>query len=143
MRFKVEMGAMVEVPIYEGHKRGKNWMAVIQPDPNSPGGLRRDFQQTAKGKYYYMINGLKIGDPVEFGADYYTGGGKKHSKRWYGIVRDIGEDYIEIRQCKTVDDAFNGVAQTSIEELEAEANKLRERIKEIEAEIEKIKNDSK
>jgi hypothetical protein len=29
---------------------------------------------------------MKVGEAVEFGADYYTGSGKPDRKRWYGFV---------------------------------------------------------
>jgi hypothetical protein len=88
----VEAGALTEVPVYESHKRGKNWLAVIQIDPTAPGGLRRTFQRRAYGDYFYMIDGLARGMAVEFGADYYTGVGRKHATRWYGVVRCVLKD---------------------------------------------------
>ena len=30
---KIEKNAMIDVPVYESHNRGKNWMAVISLDP--------------------------------------------------------------------------------------------------------------
>jgi hypothetical protein len=94
--FAVELGALKEVPVYESHKRGKNWLAVIEKDPTAPGGLKRSFQPSAKGEYHYMINGLSRNDVVEFGADYYTSNGGKRTARWYGVVTDVTEDHIAI-----------------------------------------------
>ncbi|OYT50381.1 hypothetical protein B6U83_00110 [Thermoplasmatales archaeon ex4484_36] len=95
-----ELGALVEVPVYCGHPRGKNWMAKITPDPASPGGLHRDFFKRAKGKYYYMVpsGSLSPGDRVEFGADYYTGSGRREKKRWYGVVVEDRESVLILRE---------------------------------------------
>lgn len=84
---RVEDGALSTVPpdCWESHKRGKNWLAVITVDPTSPGGLRRLFATRAKGSSYYMLPKLEVGDAVEFGADYYSGGGRKNARRWHGF----------------------------------------------------------
>lgn len=101
MRLKTESGALLEVPIWEDHKRGKNWAAVIALSPTAPGGLERKFLPRAHGDYYYVITDLRVGDPVEFGADYYTGGGNREPHRWYGVVTEITPEYVEIAQCKS------------------------------------------
>jgi hypothetical protein len=98
--FKIELGAMIEVPIYETHHRGKNWMAIIEPDPRSPGGLHRTFVERGKGKFYYMVNELEIGQNIEFGADYYSSGGRKNKNRWYGRITNITDTEIEIEETR-------------------------------------------
>jgi len=98
---KVELNAMLNAPVYEGHKRGKNWMAAIQLDPAAPGGIGRNFYPSAKGDYYYIIKGLEINTPVEFGADYISGGGNRTRRRWYGVVRTLTDSQIEIEQFPT------------------------------------------
>jgi hypothetical protein len=89
-------GALAEVPAgcWESHKRGKNWLAVIATDPKSPGGLHRDFCDKAKGAYYYLIDGLKGGDPIEFGSDYYSGSGKPSRNRRYFTVNRITDSHV-------------------------------------------------
>lgn len=99
--YPVEHGALVSAPIYNDHKRGKNWLAVIAPDPMAPGGLGRKFQPQARGRYLYMIDGLKVGDAVEFGADHYSGSGNKTPYRWYGVVRSITEESVEFEEFPT------------------------------------------
>ena len=96
---KVEAGALVQVPkgCWESHSRGKNWLAVISPNPSSPGGLERSFQEKAKSDYFYLISGLSVGDAVEFGADYYSGRGRKSPTRWYGFVVAKAADAIVVR----------------------------------------------
>jgi len=97
---------MVEVPAYETHARGTNWLAKISPNPSAPGGLDRDFVERARGKYYYMITDLKPGTPIEFGADYTSSGGKRHPSRWYGVVVRVGDDAIDLAPTEGADEAF-------------------------------------
>src|SRR4051812_2548951 len=104
--FGVELGAMTTAPVYESHKRGRNWLAKIVRDPGSPGGLGRTFQESAKGRYFYFINRLTAGDVVEFGADYYTGAGSKKTERWYGVVAEIADDHIAFHHTDTAAQAF-------------------------------------
>jgi hypothetical protein len=94
----LENGAAREVPLFEAHKRGRNWMAKIEPNPSAPGGLRREFFERARGDYYYLIppGSLAVGDALEFGADYYSGSGRKNARRWYGAVAAVADDRVEL-----------------------------------------------
>ena len=83
-----------EAPHYESHKRGKNWTAKVWPHRPSPGGLKREFLDTARNREFFAASGIEAGDVLEFGADYYTGkGGKKPSRR-YLTVTEITEGKI-------------------------------------------------
>lgn len=117
MALEVEHGALVEVPVYCDHKRGRNWAAIIRPDPRSPGGLARRFLARARGRYYYMIEGLSVGHAVEFGADYYTGSGRKWPERWYGVVVEITPTRVVLIEAKTPAEAFR-IARELREEIE-------------------------
>jgi hypothetical protein len=105
-KYRVEQGAMVEVPLYESHKRGKNWAAVVTKDPKAPGGLNRNFLKRAYGKYYYFVDSLKVGDVVEFGADYYTSSGRKDANRKYAVVIAVTTDVVELEEFANADEAF-------------------------------------
>jgi len=59
----VRDGAMLSAPVYEGHKRGKNWMAIINPDPTAPGGVARTFVPRGRGEYYYIVSTDLVGQP--------------------------------------------------------------------------------
>ncbi len=98
---KIEDGALCRVPCWERHSRGKNWLALISVSPSSPGGLARDFAAKAKGNYYYMVPSWGVGDAVEFGADYYSGSGKKSAERWYGYVKEVLADRVILTECAT------------------------------------------
>ncbi len=84
--YKIESDYLVDVPIYTTHRRGKNWMAKISKDPESPGGLARQFAKKGHGEYYYSVKDINVGDVLEFGADYYTGSGNKDPRRKYAVV---------------------------------------------------------
>lgn len=101
--FAVSRGALVEVPVYEDHTRGKNWLAIITIDPAAPGGLRREFARRGRGPFYYLVGDIAEGDAVEFGADYYSGSGRRSANRWYGVVRSVTSERVTIEPC---DDPF-------------------------------------
>jgi len=110
LRIEIENGAMRSAPVYETHRRGKNWAAVIELDPKSPGGLKRKFLSRAKGDdYYYMTDGLSVGAPVEFGADYYTAGGSKRECRWYGVVVEMTETEVVLERAENARQAIEMV----------------------------------
>jgi hypothetical protein len=103
---KVEDGAMIEAPVYETHARGKNWMATIEADPAAPGGLAREFVKNGRGRYLYLVGASLIGKAVEIAADYTSSGGKRHPKRWYGVVRNVTDSEISIEGFATADEAI-------------------------------------
>jgi len=100
---EIENGALEEVPAncWESHRRGKNWLAIIIPNPGSPGGLERVFVRKAHGSAYYLIEGINVGDAIEFGADYYSGGGRKNPIRWYGVVTRLTPTMLVVAKCAT------------------------------------------
>jgi len=130
----VSDGAMLSAPVYEGHKRGKNWMAIITPDPAAPGGVARTFVPRGRGEYYYIVSTDLVGQPVEFGADYFSAGGKRYPKRWYGVVRALTGEEIRIEQYET---AAQAIAATRTgpdrQALEEERSALLARLAEINA----------
>ncbi len=109
VRLLIEYGALSELPVrdgrvlWESHPRGKNWLATIAPDPKSPNGLARKFLDKAKGDYFYLLppGALRVGEAIEIGADYYTGGGSPQRRRWYGVVSEIGPDHVDLIEYPT------------------------------------------
>lgn len=97
----IEDGALIYVPIFEAHKRGKNWLAIIKADPQAPGGYARTFQPNGRGRYYYLTGKLKPGDAIEFGADYISSGGRKTPNRWYGVVVNVSDTALRLARCAT------------------------------------------
>jgi hypothetical protein len=89
-------GAIVSSPVYDSNRRAKNWMAVIYPEPLMPGWIGRQWMPHARGEFLYMVHTLRVNDPVEFGADYVTTLGRRHPKRWFGVVRVLTDSMIDI-----------------------------------------------
>lgn len=143
-KFRVEQGALLEVPVYLSHKEAKNWMAVIWKNPRAPGGLDRRFCPRAYGEeFYYLLDGVKPGTPVEFAADTFTGSGRRVRDRWYGVVIEMEPDSITIERYKTAAKAINAAAKFTapgeLERLRKERDKLLARLEKIEAEIAKLR----
>lgn len=104
--YAIEGDALAECPVWGTHSRSKNWMAIISLDNTAPGGLAREFAEKAKGDCFYILPSLEPGDAIEFGADYYTGSGRKNPERWYGYVVRVEPTYLVLRQCKTGKEAI-------------------------------------
>lgn len=67
-------------------------------DPRAPGGLRRRFQPRAGVPFYYLVEGLKVGDVIEFGADRVSlkpsRQHRKQPKTVYGVIREINAELL-------------------------------------------------
>lgn len=100
-QFLVANGALLEAPVFETHIRGQNWMALIDVDASSPGGLGRRFLNRGRGECLYDVEQVGLFDPVEFGADYTTSVGNKKRLRWYGVVVGKTEGALNIEQCES------------------------------------------
>ena len=110
MKLSVELNFLTSVPVFETHKRGKNWCAIIQRDPTAPAGLARKFCEIGKGEFYYKVE-FKVGDTLEFGADYYTGGGSKAPKRFYCVVVAVSEEEVEVIEYPTAIQALKAAKE--------------------------------
>jgi hypothetical protein len=102
LTLKIDTGAPVEVPAFEPDECGHNWLAVVENrDPRAPGGLRRRFQPRAGVPFYYLVEGLKVGDVIEFGADHVSlkpsRQHRKQPKRVYGVIREINAELLRYR----------------------------------------------
>lgn len=106
LTLRVENGALLDAPAWESHPRGRNWLAIIRPDPQAPGGLGRTFLKRAHGKYLYHLAGLRTGQPVECGADYYSGGGNPTRRRVYGVIESVTPDAVVWHTYATPDAAI-------------------------------------
>ena len=108
MTLQVLGGALTQVPCYESHFRGRNWMAKIQPNAHAVGGWDREFAKTGRGKeMLYLVSDLFPGNVIEFGADYYTSFDKKKPFRKYCIVLDRTEEALKVSVFDTPLDAWN------------------------------------
>lgn len=82
----VENGIVIN-PVYESHKRGKNWLGVL-------GGKNSvDMQmifQRIRGKNC-STEGLKPGMAIEFGGDYISSAGNRTPYRRIYVIQSINE----------------------------------------------------
>lgn len=89
----VELGATLQLGPVSGEKY---WIAIIAPDPSSPGGLSREFCERSSGKYHHKIDKLVVGDAIEFGANEYHRKRGKTEHRWYGVVTRVTDTEIDV-----------------------------------------------
>lgn len=99
VKLPVANNALLEAPIYESHRRGSNWLAVIDVDATMPGGLSRRWAPRGKGDCLYMVEQVALFDPVEFAADYTTSVGDKRQNRWHGVVVAKTEEFLLVEKC--------------------------------------------
>lgn len=106
---RLEMGAMLDCPAYESHKRGKNWCAKISKNPAAPNGLDRQFAPRGHGEYYYILpTEWGPGTPIEVGADYYSCGGNASRDRWYGRITERTDAQVVFEVFPSATLAING-----------------------------------
>lgn len=85
----VENG-VVENPVYDGHKRAKNWACLIS-GKNSVSFERHFLKQN---DCLVEVSNIEVGDAIEFGGDYISCGGNRSSDRRYYLVKEIKEEGI-------------------------------------------------
>lgn len=119
--YETSQNALEEAPLVGTHKRSKSWAATVEADPNSPGGLSREWWEDAGGDWHYQLPlNLEVGDVVEFAGDYYTTSGNKRPKRVYAVVEEIGDDYLEAGIYDKSDEAFEAAEDVNEVEINAE-----------------------
>jgi hypothetical protein len=100
-KLPVANGALLEAPVYESHRRGTNYLAIIDIDGTMPGGLERHFCDSARGECLYLVEKIMLFDALECAADYSTSVGKRKRIRWYGIVLAKTDDYLLLETCES------------------------------------------
>jgi len=98
-------GALLEVPVYEKHARGTNYLAIIDIDPTMPAGLSRRWASKGRGACLYIVDQITQYDALEFAADYTTSVGTRKRHRWYGVVIEKHPDELVLQPCETGADA--------------------------------------
>lgn len=83
---KVE-GEAVENPIFERHKRGKNWAAILTG--KNAANMERSFLKT-RGPTI-DLTGVGAGTALEIGGDYISSGGIRYPDRRYWRVVKLDE----------------------------------------------------
>jgi hypothetical protein len=83
---------------YHDHKRARNWVAVVQRDMSKPGGLDRQFLQRAPG-HRVFVEGVEVGEVLEFAGDYYSAKGSQKPDREYFLVRELTPEGMSLQPC--------------------------------------------
>lgn len=101
---------VLDSPVFEHHSRAKNWAATVTPDPTYPGGFRRLWWERGRGEFRYIVpEQLKLGDVVEFGADYVQWSGRKIPERWLGVVVERTDTAVEFKPVHDMSEAVSVV----------------------------------
>ncbi len=113
LRLSILNRGLTTVPLYNNHKRARNWCATVDADPNAPGGLTRHFWATGRGKMFYYIipETLDRTDVIEFGADGVSYSGRRTPDRLYAVVAACSSTELVLAVCATAADAFAGAAK--------------------------------
>lgn len=94
----------MEMLHYRNHKRGKNWLARLDPADNSYGFSRAFMDE--RGKWDWRVLNAKPLDVVENGADYISSGGRRNQDRQRWLLLEVGKDgsqAFEINKASTVE----------------------------------------
>ena len=84
-----EGGKVAEMPIFESHRRGRNWVAVLGV---KDGKVQRQFVDRSGRNF--RLDQVPVGAVIEIGADYYTGSGRQEPRRLY--LRYLGGGRFEV-----------------------------------------------
>lgn len=96
-RIPVDQDHVVEPPVWGDQPRSRNWLAIVDEDPQAPSGIRRRFCSRGRGRFRYSVATLLPDDLVEFGADYLSVSGNRYRERWHAIVVSVEEHALVVR----------------------------------------------
>lgn len=145
------IAGVVGAPIHNASRSGKNWLAIIEPDPTAKGGVHRRFMERAREDGQYLVKRLEVAQAIEFGADAVPKreGEERRTCRWYGVIHDmtdtklVVEHYAGAREAMEAASLLRGVlmhydgsgGDRRERQLEAEKAQLVERIAQIDREL--------
>lgn len=66
--------------------KAKNWMAHVEQDQSEPGGLKRTFLNSDRGRDYGDVRNLDVGHVIEFAGDTEDKHGSKTKHRKYAAI---------------------------------------------------------
>lgn len=122
VKLRILEGGLCDVPIYEDHSRGRNWCATVTANPTAPGGMDRNFWPRARKNnalfFYVVPPELHTPCVIEFGADYVAFSGRKHPKRWHGVLVEVTRTELVLTACSGAREAFD-LCNELLLELEA------------------------
>jgi len=96
-RIPVDQDHVVEPPVWGDRPRSRNWLAILDEDPQSPNGVRRVFCTRGRARFCFSVVRILPRDLIEFGADYLSAGGHRYRDRWYAIVVEVRPHELVVR----------------------------------------------
>jgi len=105
--------ALLKVPIWNDHKRARNWAAIVTLDPTVAGGIVRFWLARGPGEVPYILpDTIKVNDVVEFGADKIRfASALRDKERWYGVVLEVSPLHLLLKPCEDAISAFRYAAE--------------------------------
>jgi hypothetical protein len=103
-RIPLDQDYVVEPPVWGDAPRSRNWLAILDEDPQQPGGVRRQWLPRGRGRFRYSTAKLLPDDLIEFGADYVSCSGHRYRERWYAVVVRSEEFALVVRHFPKLQD---------------------------------------
>jgi hypothetical protein len=111
-------GDAIENPIYESHKRGTNWCAVMTG--KNAANMERSF--LAQRGMIIDVSSVEVGAALEIAGDYTSSGGNKQRNRITGVVvlKSENEFVIDVYAsvAKAISATNKGIRSVEIEEAD-------------------------
>lgn len=96
-------GDAIEAPVFETHKRGKNWSCFFT-GKNAANADRHFLAQRGR---VIDISRLELGMPIEIAGDYTSSGGTPHPSRFIGVVTSKTDTTLIVDQYASVAKAIS------------------------------------
>lgn len=96
-------GDAIEAPVFETHKRGKNWASVLV-GKNAANMDRHFLPQRGR---IIDVSRLSRGDAFEIAGDYTSSGGTPHPSRFIGVVVEKTDDVLIVDKYATIAKAMS------------------------------------
>lgn len=90
---------MLENICYSTHKRAHNWIAVVEEDKASAGGLRREFLRKGAHGWCHFSQDIQAGRFLEFAGDRYTMSKQRRENRQYRKILEVLPSVILVEFC--------------------------------------------
>lgn len=111
IRLRVVGDELIEAPVHEGAPDGRNWLAVIEPDPGAPDGLARIGLSPTPDGGFMLPGPLDAGTVLECGAERVGRAGQGvHRTVRYGVVVRHDERQLVLRPAADAVEALAGAA---------------------------------
>lgn len=108
-KLKCNKFTLMELPIQLYLSQYKTWVATVQIDPDSYGGLKRNFHERAKAQggfsFVCKTKKMKINDVLEMASDRFEGIGRIKN-RCFAVVVEVAINVLTVVVFKTPQDAF-------------------------------------